>query len=131
MGITTYMSNESMGAFQNDGLQAIVAHAMNHADKDDDGLLDVDEFTQLFLVDSASFADRHHRKIQYFLSALFFIMAPCIYIPLNPDADGNHWSISDALYFAAVTVTTVGYGDFSAQNDGMKIFTVFYILLGL
>ena len=41
------------------------------------------------------------------------------------------WSFVDALYFCVITLTTVGYGDFSPQTDIGKIFTVFYILLGL
>lgn len=129
--IQTGVQNNAMGAIGEDILADIVAHSVKHADQDDDGLLDVAEFTSLFLVDKPTFLDRYHRQIQYFLSIAYFVLAPCIYIPLNPDEDGNHWSVSDALYFAAVTVTTVGYGDFGPQNDGMKIFTVFYILFGL
>ena len=41
------------------------------------------------------------------------------------------WSFVDALYFSVITLTTVGYGDFSPQTSVGKIFTVFYILLGL
>ena len=41
------------------------------------------------------------------------------------------WSLVDALYFCVITLTTVGYGDFSPQTQIGKIFTVFYILLGL
>ena len=41
------------------------------------------------------------------------------------------WSWVDSLYFAVVTLTTVGYGDFAPQTDAGKLFTVFYILVGL
>lgn len=37
----------------------------------------------------------------------------------------------DALYFSVVTLTTVGYGDFSPQTDIGKLFTVAYILNGI
>ncbi|WP_144569222.1 potassium channel family protein [Bacillus pseudomycoides] len=37
----------------------------------------------------------------------------------------------DALYFSVVTLTTVGYGDFSPQTDFGKIFTIFYIFIGI
>lgn len=37
----------------------------------------------------------------------------------------------DALYFSVVTLTTVGYGDFSPQTNLGKLFTVFYILNGI
>lgn len=41
------------------------------------------------------------------------------------------WSWLDALYFTVITLTTVGYGDFSPVTPGGKIFTMVYILLGL
>ncbi len=41
------------------------------------------------------------------------------------------WSWLDALYFSLITLTTVGYGDFSPQTVAGKIFTMIYIVLGL
>jgi len=41
------------------------------------------------------------------------------------------WKPHEALYFTTVTVTTVGYGDFSPATDEGKIFTIFFILIGL
>lgn len=41
------------------------------------------------------------------------------------------WNWIDALYFSVITLTTVGYGDFSPQTTGGKIFTIFYIILGI
>ena len=41
------------------------------------------------------------------------------------------WSWIDSIYFSVITLTTVGYGDFSPQTDGGKIFTLFYIVLGI
>jgi hypothetical protein len=41
------------------------------------------------------------------------------------------WSYLDSLYFSVVTLTTVGYGDFSPDTDAGKLFTIFYILVGL
>lgn len=37
----------------------------------------------------------------------------------------------DAYYFSVVTLTTVGYGDFSPQTNLGKIFTTFYLFIGL
>ena len=37
----------------------------------------------------------------------------------------------DALYFSVITLTTVGYGDFSPQTDTGKLFTIFYIISGI
>jgi len=41
------------------------------------------------------------------------------------------WSYIDSLYFSVVTLTTVGYGDLSPQTDAGKMFTIFYILMGI
>jgi voltage-gated potassium channel Kch len=37
----------------------------------------------------------------------------------------------DAFYFAAMTMTTVGYGDFVPKTDLGKIFTAFYAFVGI
>jgi len=37
----------------------------------------------------------------------------------------------DAYYFTAITLTTIGYGDFSPTTPLTKIFTTFYVLIGL
>ena len=41
------------------------------------------------------------------------------------------WTWLDSLYFSVITLTTVGYGDFSPQTDGGKVFTMIYIFIGL
>lgn len=41
------------------------------------------------------------------------------------------WTWLDSLYFSIITLTTIGYGDFSPQTNGGKVFTIFYILLGI
>lgn len=41
------------------------------------------------------------------------------------------WSLVDSLYFSAVTLTTVGYGDLYPTQDSTKLFTVFYVLVGV
>lgn len=41
------------------------------------------------------------------------------------------WSWVDAVYFSVITLTTVGYGDFSPQTDKGKLFTIFYIIIGI
>ena len=45
-------------------------------------------------------------------------------------SDGNQPSVIDSVYFAVVTVTTVGYGDFHPQNPGEKLAFTAYILCG-
>lgn len=41
------------------------------------------------------------------------------------------WSWLDSIYFSVVTISTVGFGDFSPETAAGKIFTMFYIVVGL
>jgi len=43
----------------------------------------------------------------------------------------EHWRLLDALYFTVTTLTTVGYGDFYPKSDAGKMFTIFYIFVGI
>ncbi len=41
------------------------------------------------------------------------------------------WRPLDSLYFTVTTLTTVGYGDFYPRTDAGKLFTIFYIVVGI
>lgn len=41
------------------------------------------------------------------------------------------WSWLDSLYFCVITLSTIGYGDFSPQTDLGKGFTILYIIIGI
>jgi len=41
------------------------------------------------------------------------------------------WNAVDAFYFSVITLTTVGFGDFSPTTTVGKLFTVVYIFWGL
>jgi len=41
------------------------------------------------------------------------------------------WTWIDCVYFSVITLSTIGYGDFSPQTDGGKLFTIFYIIIGI
>jgi len=41
------------------------------------------------------------------------------------------WRWLDSLYFSVVTLTTVGLGDFAPKTDLGKLFTIFYIIVGI
>jgi voltage-gated potassium channel len=46
-----------------------------------------------------------------------------------PSVEG--WSLLDSLYFRFITLTTVGYGDFSPCTTAGKIFTMVYVFVGI
>ena len=41
------------------------------------------------------------------------------------------WTPFESLYFSMITLTTVGYGDFSPVTGIGRAFTIAYVLLGL
>jgi hypothetical protein len=41
------------------------------------------------------------------------------------------WSILNSLYFCVVTLSTIGYGDYTPTNDAAKVFTIIYIFVGV
>jgi hypothetical protein len=40
------------------------------------------------------------------------------------------WSYLDSFYFSAISLATVGYGDFTPKTPAGKLLTVFYIFAG-
>jgi voltage-gated potassium channel len=41
------------------------------------------------------------------------------------------WSVVDAVYFCAMSLATVGYGDVVPDTAAAKLFTVVYVLVGI
>ncbi len=37
----------------------------------------------------------------------------------------------DSVYFCIITLTTIGYGDIVPKTDAGKVFTIFYVLIGI
>ena len=68
--------------------------------------------------------DREYRQLLW-VSGLILIIGTLSYHYIEG------WSWVDAAYFSVITLTTIGYGDFSPQTTFGKIFTIFYILIGV
>jgi voltage-gated potassium channel len=62
------------------------------------------------------------------LLALVFTMIACASVFYHYM---EKWSWLDSVYFSVVAISTVGFGDISPQTAPGKIFTIFYLLVGL
>jgi voltage-gated potassium channel len=43
----------------------------------------------------------------------------------------EHLSLLNAYYFSVITLTTIGYGDIVPHTAAGKIFTTFYVIVGI
>jgi hypothetical protein len=43
----------------------------------------------------------------------------------------EEWRWFDSFYFSVITLATVGYGDFVPHTDLGKLFTMFYVMIGV
>lgn len=41
------------------------------------------------------------------------------------------WTFFQGIYFSVITLSTVGYGDLSPTTFGGRLFTIFYVLVGV
>mmetsp|Transcript_2503 Transcript_2503/g.4678 ORF Transcript_2503/g.4678 Transcript_2503/m.4678 type:complete len:433 (-) Transcript_2503:22-1320(-) len=134
---------------------SVVRRALKSPEYRNSEKINYSEFSR-YIAENASFSARYGHHIEFGIVCLFFIIIALAFIygdekevecSDNPDPitldDGHEyqrtdlptcterWTVIDTMYFGAVTVTTVGYGDFGPSNDGMKVFTIFAIFIGV
>merc|ERR1719487_1256286 len=59
------------------------------------------------------------------LGAVFLFGGALVYVFLEP------WSYSEAIYFTVITLTSIGFGDYLPSSTASRVFTMFFIILGL
>jgi|SRR3989338_1590133 len=68
-----------------------------------------------------------HRRLIYIVAViLLFLFGGATFYHLI-----EKWRYIDSLYFAAATMTTVGYGDITPKTDIGKLFTIVYVFAGV
>ena len=56
------------------------------------------------------------------------LFGAAVFLSLEPDTFSNMY---ESYYFCAITLTTIGYGDFTVSSPGAKIFLIFYGIVGI
>ena len=74
----------------------------------------------------ALFTEPHSTAVKLFCFFLFYLMATVVYLQLE-----TSWTVVQAVYFIAVTLSTCGYGQLHPTSDPSKIFTIFVIIFGV
>ena len=70
------------------------------------------------------FGDRDFRVL--LLAVLFLLLGGMAFFHYTED-----WRWFDSFYFSVITLATVGYGDFAPHTDPGKLFTIFYVFVGV
>lgn len=66
-----------------------------------------------------------------FMIGLGLFLAFCFAVGVTFYHQVEGLSLVDAFYLSAMTLTTVGYGDFAPQTDAGKLFTSGFAFLGV
>lgn len=70
-----------------------------------------------------------NKKIR--LRVLSLLTLIVILIGTNFYRFAENWGWIDSFYFSVITLTTVGYGDLVPTTQISKLFTTFYVLVGI
>jgi hypothetical protein len=69
-------------------------------------------------------SDKEYRELLF--TTLFILVFGTVVFHYLED-----WRWIDSLYFCVITLTTIGYGDFTPVTDAGKVFNMIYIVIGL
>ena len=88
--------------------------------------VDVKEFTHAVLtVESPRIRRFLNISLKLLIVIVYYILGCLFYCHYEK------WSIMDSVYFVTIGVSTIGYGDQVCRDDNCRLFTVFYIGLGI
>ena len=74
---------------------------------------------------STNYSSSYEFRLITFVAIIVIIVGAIFYHIVE------HLTWLDAVYFCVVTLATVGYGDITPKTPLGKVFTIFYILIGI
>jgi Ca2+-binding EF-hand superfamily protein len=83
---------------------------------------------------SKNISKKWHQTLCFRLSgsvlscSLYMLFGAIAFAEIEPKVFSNYW---ESFYFCAITLTTIGYGDFTVNSEAGKIFLIFYCIFGI
>eukprot|EP01035_Chromulina_nebulosa_P018156 gene18156-23811_t len=80
-------------------------------------------------VSGVGYGDNNIQYQSTYIFGIFYILMSCFGVIFYHINEG--WDVLDCIYYICVTISTIGYGYFHPTKRSSKIFTIFYILIGV
>jgi potassium channel subfamily K, other eukaryote len=115
--------------------QVISLFSSNDDDDDDDNDDDTQSGSDAVVVNNESKMKGDHPILllakEFAFVFIILIVFACLMADEPGVGDTGHWDIVNAIYYAVITSTTVGYGDFAPTSQQGRLIAMIYIPLAV
>jgi hypothetical protein len=81
-------------------------------------------FRRFYAIMKLGWEDAEFRGLTMFLAS-WLVLGTVVY------ALAEGWNPVESLYFCVMTISTIGYGDFTPKSNWMRLYTIIYSVIGI